>query len=202
MTILRLSLLAAFSCAAVFGSSVGYTDEGTIASTYTFTATYTGAEIAYFYGSTALYHNMIGVWGDGVQLGSFALNNHTSTFGESYDFGDVTAGETIVFALEVLTKGYTIYSDPSMNSDGANHVYTTPFLGDPAKGITLAPGTFVSFEDLLLPHSNLNYNDEDVIFSNITATAVTPEPGSLFLLGAGCLSMAILASRRKLRTNV
>lgn len=201
MKILTAALFAACSCLPALASSVGYSNMGTVAPAYTFTATTSADEIGYFYGSTALYNNMIGVWENGVQIGSFALDNHTSTFGESYDFGHVTAGATIVIGIEVLTKGYDVYSDPAMNSDGVNHVYTEPFAGDAKKGVTIAPGTFISFEDLLLPRSNLNYNDEDVVFSDLTATAVTPEPATFLLFGTGLLATVAGATRKRLSGN-
>lgn len=185
----------------MFANSVSYTAAGTVAPGDDFTATRSGDEIGYFYGSTALYDNVIGVWAGGVQLGSFALNNHTSTFGQAVDFGHVDAGETLVFAIEVLTRGYTVYSDPEMNLDGANHVYTTPFAGQTKKGVTMAAGTFVSFEDLLLPRSNLNYNDEDVVFSDVTAMPIVPEPGSLYLLCAGLALTSLRAAWKRVQSR-
>jgi hypothetical protein len=199
MKFFNAALLAACSCIASFASPVGYLTIGAVAPAHTFTATTSADEIGYFYGSTALYNNVIGVWENGVQIGSFALDNHSSAFGQSYDFGHVDAGATIVIALEVLTRGYTVYSDPAMNSDGSNHVYTMPFFGQTKKGVAIASGTFVSFEDLLLPRSNLNYNDEDVIFSDLTATAVAPEPGTAALLGAAMMLAAGFASHKRMR---
>jgi hypothetical protein len=183
--------VAACSCAASFAGSIGYSNAGNIAPAYTFTAATSGDEIAYFYSSTAAYVNEIGLWANGVQLGGYGLNNHSSSFGQSVDFGHVDAGDVIVFSLDVFTRGYIVNSDPAMNPDQANHVYTTPFVGATRKGVTITAGTLVAFEDLLLPHSNLNYDDEDVVFSNLTATAVSPEPVSLFLLGIGIAGIGL-----------
>lgn len=182
---------------AAFGTSADYPDAGMIAAGNSFAAARSGPEIGYFYGSTALYVNLIDVWDNGVELGSFALNNHTSTFGEAVDFGSVTAGDPLVLALEVTTKGYMVYSDPTMNSDGANHVYTSPFAGETKNGVTIAAGTFISFEDLLLPHSNLNYDDEDVVFSNVKATPLIPEAGSLLLFGIGLAGLGMTFAWRQ-----
>lgn len=196
-----LSLMGVAVCSGVLGLAAPvYSNPGTVAPTYTFTAATSGQEIGYFYGSSAGDIDLIGVWDNGKQLGTFALNNHTSTFGESFDFGGVTAGDTIVFALEDTARGYTVYSDPAMNSDGINHTYTTPFAGGTKGSATIPAGTFVAFEDLLMPHSDLNYNDEDVVFSDLAAAPfalTTPEPGSLLLLGLGLLGTGLGLARRK-----
>lgn len=182
-----------------------YSTPGKVAATYTYTAATTGQEVGYFYGSTAGDTDLLGVWDNGVQLGTWALNNHTSTFGMSYDFGGVKAGDTLVFALYDTNRKYTVYSDPAMNSDGINHAYTTAFAGQTKGGMTIPVGTFVGFEDLLMPHSDLNYNDEDVVFSDLVATpgvggnptTATPEPSSILLLGMGLAGTAFGLFRRK-----
>jgi len=78
-----------------------------------------------------------------------------------------------------------------MNSDGVNHVYSTDFGGN-----SLVPaGTFVAFEDLQ-GGGDLNYNDENFVFTNVSTSNGVPEPGSLALLGAALAGLAV-ARRRK-----
>jgi PEP-CTERM motif len=201
--LLAMFAVGSCSCLGLFGSSLGYANSGVVAPTSTFTAQSSGEEVGYFMGSTAGYTNLIGLWVNGSQVGSFALDNHASKVGDSFDFGHVNAGDQLVFALQVNNGSYMVSSDPTMNSDGINHVYTTSYAGGTANGVTIPAGTFVAFEDLLAPHSDLNYNDENVVFSNLVASAAdptaTPEPASMLLLGTGLAGTALVAAKRKKR---
>lgn len=178
--------LAAAASATLMADAIPYPNPGIIAPTNTFTAAASGDVIAYFHGSTASYNNQLGLFVNGVQIGGWGLDNHSSNFGDVYDFGHVDAGQTLTFALRVLTTGYTLYSDPSMNPDGINHTYATPYTSDDNSNVRIPPGTFVAFEDQLFGHSDLNYNDEDFVFTNVAAQKVadSPEPASALLLGA------------------
>ncbi len=196
-----LSLVGMVLCGSLLSfAGPMYTDVGMVAPAFTFTAATSGDEVGYFYGSTAGDLDEIGFWDNGIQLGAWSLSNHGSNFGESVNFGHVNAGDTIVFALEDVSRGYTVYSDPTMNSDGINHAYTTSFDWTAKGSVTIPAGTFVSFEDLLMPHSDLNYNDEDVVFSDLAATplaSTTPEPSSVLLLGLGLVGTALGIARKR-----
>lgn len=159
--------------------------------TYTFTAANTGDITAYFYGSTAGYVNDLSMLVNGVDTGVTGLNNHSSPYGLALNFGSVNAGDVLVFRLNNISPGGIgpWYSDPSLNSDGINHVYSTDFGGD----AFIPAGTFVSFEDLPFG-GDLNYNDEDFVFTNVAVDV--PEPASLFLLSLGLGGM--LLSRKKI----
>jgi PEP-CTERM motif len=199
--LLAMLAVGSCSCLGLFGTSLGYANPGIVAPAFTFTAQSSGEEVGYFMGSTAGFTNLIGLWVNGKQLGSFALNNHTSQVGDSVDFGHVNAGDTLVFALQANDGSYVVSSDPSMNSDSISHVYTSSYTGGTENGVTIPAGTFVAFEDLLSPGSDLNYNDENVVFSNVAATAAdptaTPEPASMLLLGTGLAGTALVAAKRK-----
>ena len=161
---------------------------------YSFTATATGPITAYFMGTTAAYVNELTMLVNGVGTGIQGLNNHTSAIGEALDLGSVNAGDSIVFEMINLSPGGVgpWYSVKSMNSDGVNHVYSTDFGGD----LLVPAGIFVAFEDLQ-GGGDLNYNDENFVFTNVSSSNNVPEPGSLALLGAALAGLA--AARRRTR---
>jgi hypothetical protein len=171
--------------------------------TYTFTAASTGTITAYFDGSGASYDEEVGMLVNGVPTGIIGLDDHTTPVGTALVLGSVNAGDTLTFFDVVFTIGETWYSDPSMNADGGNHVYSTSaaanqvYSGAPA-------GTYVGFEDLdFRTGSDYNYFDDTFTFTN-TATVThggVPEPAtwSLMLLGLGGLGGVL---RRKARLAV
>ena len=159
--------------------------------TYTFTAPSTGALIAYFYGSGASFSETLGLLVNNQNRGT-GLDNHSSAYGQPYNFGNVSAGDTLVFYIDVKTTGFTYYSDVSMNKDHVNHVYSTSFSGDG----TIPAGTYVGFEDLSQCDTHWtdnNYRDEQFVF---TVTAV-PEPSTWAIMMLGFAGVGFLAYRRR-----
>jgi hypothetical protein len=185
---------------------------------YTFTASSTGDVVGYFAAYTgANFDEQVGMIDattdptlnlTGI---SFGLDNHSSTPGQSFDFGPVNAGDTLIFVDQIEQggngspiSGY-VYSEPSLNipydtdgSLGHNHVYSTavgansPFLtwSNPA-------GTYVGFEDLPFPGSDFNYSDDTFVFTDIsTQTSPVPDAAStLALLGGALTGMAAFRRR-------
>jgi hypothetical protein len=126
----------------------------------------------------------------------------------------VTAGDVLEFQLwntNVTSYGGNSYpggivlsSNPADSDDGINHAYATSWPGGnipgvvPAEYVPMNDGTpviFMGMEDLPLTQSDLDYNDDQLLFDNVN---ITPEPGSFLLLSTGLLSLAGLV-RRKLR---
>lgn len=175
--------------------------------TYTFTAAGTGNVVAYYYEkSGAGYEEQLGLWDvtQSKQIGDLGLDNKTSTAGEALTFGSVNAGDVLEFFIKIINgnpeTGDLIYSNPSANSDGVQHIYSTSYAG----GNGIPTGTYVGFEDLLAPNSpDYNYTDEEFVFTNAAGLSNTgevigavPEPTTLALLGTGLLGLAARHSRR------
>jgi hypothetical protein len=171
--------------------------------TYTFTAATTGDVVAYIVGGFgASYENKMGLLDNGVLTSAgFGLDNHSSALGQSFDLGQVTAGDTLTFVLHNLSLGQDAYSDPSMNvaydlpgsALGHNHIYSTPYTATSPLFPGVPKGTYVAFEDLRFPGSDFNYNDESFVFTNVNSV---PEPETCALLLAGLGVLGWVARRR------
>jgi hypothetical protein len=190
------------------GASAGiipYPDSGTInPNVYTFTAANTGDIKAYFVGSDAGDEENIGLYVNGVSTGLTGLNNHTSSQGDMVDLGFAHAGDTLTFVMYIPPAtgaplpAFTWSSDPTQNSDGIQHVYATDitsgqaYLGSPA-------GTYVGWEDL--PNGgDLDYNDDQYIFVNVSSTV--PEASTWAMMVAGFGGLALAGFRRARKASV
>lgn len=163
-----------------------YPTPGTQAPASTFTADTSGWLVAYYTGEAGGFTNLVGARVNGVD-GAIGLSNHASAYGQTFVLGTVTAGDSLVFFIDVDAGTARYYSDPSLNGDGVNHAWAAPFAGD-----ALVPaGTNLAFEDLP-GGGDFNYRDHSFVFQ-ITAV---PEPAGWVLMLAGLGAGGLITRRR------
>lgn len=177
-----LAIAAAFAVTATAASAAlpSYPMSGTQnPANYSFTAAATGDLVAYFGGSTAGYDENLGLLVNGVDSGFTVFPNHSTATGASFNFGSVTAGDSLTFFIRVLTTGDTFYSNKSWNTDGVQHVYSTSYAGG---DFGIPAGKYVAFEDLK-GGGDFNYHDETFVFTNVAGGV--PEAATWAMMVAG-----------------
>jgi len=188
-------------------AQIPYGNVGTVAPTNVFKATTTGDITGYFVSGGGAgdtdYVQMVDVTTD--TSSGWLFDNHGTVVGATADFGFATAGDTLEFQLEntnITTNsfpdGIVLSSIPADSYDGVNHAYSTSWAGGTLNGASIPAGTYVGMEDLPVPDSDLNYNDDSFVFTGVAETSATPEPSSFMLLGTGLLGL-VEFGRRKLR---
>jgi hypothetical protein len=173
--------------------------------TYTFYTTATGDVTAYYYAvSGAAFDEQLGLLVNGVNTGIVGLDNHSSTEGEELDFGTVQAGSVLTFYINVndfvAGQEETYYSNPLLNNDGINHVYSTVFTGGtpPGGSVAIPAGIYVGFEDESPVNdgiSDFNYQDEQFVFTDVTMGTI-PEPASWLGLVGGLVGLGLVGTCR------
>ena len=195
------------SSGSLFAAPIPYPNPGTYNNaSYSFTATGNGPITAYFYGASAGYGNLLGLNINGVPTGIFGLQDNSTAYGSSLVLGNANAGDVLTFVLLVdhnnglgpsgppYNPDDTLYSTPGLNPDGLQHIYTTGFTTD---GI-IPSGTYIGFEDIdpaIAPGSDLDYNDEQFVFTDVTRTTVPDGGMTVSMLGMAFAGLGLL--RRK-----
>jgi hypothetical protein len=202
--LLAATLIAGGLCVgtASHAGPIPYPNPGTInPAVYNFTASATGSVTGFFFGFNAADVDSIEMLVNGVASpAGFGFVNQTSAVGSSFNFGNVTAGDTITFLLRNQTTSTDFSSVPALNADLVQHIYSTDFGGNG----TIPAGTYVAFEDLLASQgSDFDYNDDSFVFTNLAQVTGTPIPGTLPLFVSGLGALGVLASRRmRKRKNI
>ena len=205
----------AMTMSAARAGTIPYANIGIInLDTYAFTAESTGTLTAYFYGSTAGDHETLTI--TDATSGASATDlfpNQTTAIGATATLA-TTAGDTLVFSIDVEETGNTISSVPSANGDGDQHVYSTAFAGGTVGGPTdsgssaayIPAGTYIGFEDTLAGDlSDFNYADEQFVFTDTAistnggAAQITdaPEPASMMVLGSAFAGIGFARRKRR-----
>ncbi|MBL8279536.1 MAG: DUF4114 domain-containing protein [Pelomonas sp.] len=177
-SLLALATLAAAALAQANPAS--YPTPGTPAPASTFTAATSGRLVAYYTGEAGGFTNLVGARINGVD-GAIGLSNHGSAYGDTFVLGTVSAGDSLVFFIDVDAGSARYYSDPGLNTDGVNHAWAAAYAGD----AQVPAGINIAFEDLA-GGGDFNYRDHSIVFQ-ITAV---PEPATWALLLAGAAGLA------------
>ncbi len=196
---LLLPLLFTAAALPALADQIPYASVGSIAPTNLVYATANGIN-AYYMGSTAGFDNQIQVYD--VQTGwesGKVLDNKSSTPGTEITLGtgagQINAGDELIFYI--LSPDGLFANVGSYSADGINHAYMTTYSGGKVNGYTVPAGIFVGMEDLNKAHSDLNYNDDDFVFTGVKTTSATPEPAAFALFATGMLGFIALKGLRK-----
>jgi hypothetical protein len=195
--ILSGALFAVLGAGIAKADVIPYPNIGTINPViYSFTATSAGDIIAYFFGSSAGNDETIGLLVNGVSTAITGLDDHSSNKGETLDLGHANKGDVLVFTLQDLSTSTTFYSNPALNPDSLNHVYSTSFSGD--NTVPIPKGIYLSFEDLTPSQgSDFDYNDTQFVVTNVTSGV--PEASTWVMMLIGFAAMGAAAYRRSMK---
>lgn len=190
--------------AAVF--TPGYSPVGTPnPALYTFKGT--GADvIATFVGASASDTDVLEMSVNGGAYTLSTLDNQTSHSGDTYNFGVVANGAIITFAILNESTGTTLTSNPALNADGDQHVWSFNYTKGTLGFTNINSGVALAFEDLLGgppptgQNSDFDYNDFEAVVTGISLST-TPLPAALPLFAGGLGFVGYLSRRRKRKAD-
>ncbi|RZL35451.1 MAG: PEP-CTERM sorting domain-containing protein [Rubrivivax sp.] len=188
---LMLGAAAALLSLGALAQPASYGNAGNEAPSNSFVALANGPLTAFYTDWAGSLTVLVGARINGVD-GPVGLNNQSSGYGDSFVLGNVSAGDSLVFFVDVTNTGDNTtaryYSDKTLNLDGRNHAWTLAYAGD-----ALVPaGLHIAFEDLPGGSADFNYHDHGIVVQGVLAIpAPVPEPASWALLlgGAGLLAL-------------
>jgi Domain of unknown function (DUF4114) len=201
-------ILAALAATAAFAAlsapasaAVNYTTPGVANSqTYTFEVQHTGLVKLYFAGADAGNDNTLSVDINGSTVESGIFDDHSTSIGHEVTAGFFHKNEIITFTLD--SNGVFYSSDPALNG-GDQHIFATNYSGH-AAGMNLPKsGLFLGFEDLPFGSSDLDYNDETFVATNVKIAnpcGGVPEPATWTAMILGFASIGA-AMRKKSSLN-
>jgi hypothetical protein len=188
-----------------------------VATSYSFVATTSNDVTAYFTGSqTPKYDDEVGLLVNGVLTSAgFGLNNQTSKFGQSFDFGHVNAGDSLTFVMLNTTLNQKVYSNSQMNVaydggndvDGHTHIYAVGYNASSNLFAGVPSGIYVGFEDMPFPASDFDYNDETFVLAQGAPVGKpvgpAPEPAAwgLLTVGIAAAGLSLRARHRQMSLN-
>jgi len=175
---------------AALAQPASYGNPGQEAPANSFIAQANGPLLAYYTGWSGGLTVSVGLVGGGPA----GLDNHASAYGSSLVLGNVSAGQALVFYIDVTDTStqqtVTYYSNKAQNADHVNHAWAQAYAGD----AQVPAGLHIAFEDLN-GGGDFNYHDHGIVVQNVLAVPV-PEPASWALLLGGVAGLALLRRRR------
>jgi hypothetical protein len=143
-----------------------------------------------------------------VQSGSQNFQG-AGTFVDPFPAKQTSAGQVSPagFYLQDTSTGITYYSDPALNSDGYDHMFSYRLtdligktiyvkVGTETQAIVLHDPYLIAWEDRNIPGADEDYNDMVLL---VDKACLVPLPGSFILFGLGFGGLSLSALRRKLK---